>query len=239
MSEPGKPMILIIDDEPQIRRLLRTTLAAHDYDIVEAATGEEGLLLAASRSPELIILDMNLPGIQGMEVLGKLREWYTRPVLILSVVNDEESIVEALDLGADDYLTKPFSVPELLARIRVCFRHTKPEEIQPIFKSGALTVDLSLRTVHVGGNQVHLTSTEYNLLKLFIQHAGKVLTHHYILREVWGLGSTQDVQYLRVYVGHLRQKLETDPNRSQLLITEPGVGYRLQLLEPTDPQSRP
>jgi len=233
-SEPGKALILVIDDEPQIRRLLRTTLIAHDYDIIEAATGEEGLLLAASRSPELIVLDMNLPGIQGVEVLRRLREWYTRPIMILSVLNDEETIVEALDLGADDYLTKPFGVPELLARLRVCFRHTKSEEAEPIFRSGVLTVDLSLRTVHVAGNQVHLTSTEYNLLKLFIRHAGKVLTHHYILREVWGLGSTQDVQYLRVYVGHLRQKLETDPNRPQLLITEPGVGYRLQILAPEE-----
>ncbi len=233
-TEPGKALILVIDDEPQIRRLLRTTLIAHDYDIIEAATGEEGLLLAASRSPELIILDMNLPGIQGMDVLRRLREWYTRPIMILSVLNDEETIVEALDLGADDYLTKPFGVPELLARLRVCFRHTKPEEAEPIYRSGLLTVDLSLRTVHVAGNQVHLTSTEYNLLKLFIRHAGKVLTHHYILREVWGLGSTQDVQYLRVYIGHLRQKLEPDPNRPQLLITEPGVGYRLQILAPEE-----
>ncbi|MCX6646411.1 MAG: response regulator [bacterium] len=231
MSEPGKPLILVIDDEPQIRRLLRMTLLAHDYDIIDASTGEEGLLLAASRSPELIILDMNLPGMQGIEVLKKLREWYTRPVMILSVVNDEESIVEALDHGADDYLTKPFSVPELLARLRVCFRHTTPEEVEPIFKSGALTVDLSLRTVFVGDRQIHLTSTEYNLLKLFIRHAGKVLTHHFILHEVWGLGSIQDVQYLRVYIGHLRQKLELDPNRPQLIITEPGVGYRMQLLE--------
>ena len=232
-DEPGKPVILVIDDEIQIRRLLRTTLTAHDYDIIEAATGEEGLLLAASRSPDLIILDMNLPGIQGIEVLEKLREWFARPVLILSVVNDEARIVEALDLGADDYLTKPFSVPELLARLRVCFRHTKTEPIEPIFKSGALTVDLSLRTVFVDNNQVHLSSTEYNLLKLFIRHAGKVLTHHYILREIWGLGSTQDVQYLRVYIGHLRRKLERDPNQPELIITEPGVGYRLQLLEPT------
>jgi two-component system, OmpR family, KDP operon response regulator KdpE len=231
MSEPGKPLVLVIDDEPQIRRLLQTTLTAHDYDIIEAATGEEGLLLAASRSPEAIILDMNLPGIQGMEVLKRLREWFTRPVMILSVMNDEESIVEALDLGADDYLTKPFGVPELLARLRVCFRHNQPESAEPIFKSGPLTVDLSLRNVLIDNNQIHLTSTEYNLLKLFIHHAGKVLTHHFILKEVWGLGSIQDVQYLRVYMAHLRQKLEQDPNRPQLLITEPGIGYRLQLLE--------
>jgi two-component system KDP operon response regulator KdpE len=233
MSEPGKPVILVIDDEPQIRRLLRVTLTAHDYDIIDASTGEEGLLLAASKSPGLVILDMNLPDIRGMEVLKRLREWYTRPVMILSVMNDEETIVEALDLGADDYLTKPFGVPELLARLRVCFRHSQPESVEPIFKSGALVVDLALRNVFIAEKQVHLTSTEYSLLNLFIRHAGKVLTHHFILKEVWGLGSTQDVQYLRVYIGHLRQKLELDPNRPQLIITEPGVGYRLQLLEPS------
>jgi two-component system, OmpR family, KDP operon response regulator KdpE len=231
MSEPGKTLILVIDDEPQIRRLLRTTLVAHDYELIEASTGEEGLQEAASHTPELIILDMNLPGIQGLEVLKRLREWYTRPIMILSVVNDEESIVEALDLGADDYLTKPFGIPELLARIRVCIRHAYSEDAEPIFTSGSLKVDLTLRTVYVDGKQVHLTSTEYSMLKLFIRHAGKVLTHHFILREVWGLGSTQDVQYLRVYIGHLRQKLEPDQNRPQLLITEPGVGYRLQILE--------
>jgi two-component system KDP operon response regulator KdpE len=232
MSEPGKPLILVIDDEPQILRLLRLTLTAHDYEIIEASTGEEGLLLAASRSPGLVILDMNLPDIRGMEVLKRLREWYTRPVMILSVMNDEDTIVEALDIGADDYLTKPFGVPELLARLRVCFRHFQPESVEPIFKSGSLKVDLSLRNVFINEKQVHLTSTEYSLLNLFIRHAGKVLTHHLILKEVWGLGSTQDVQYLRVYIGHLRQKLELDPNRPQLIITEPGVGYRLQLLEP-------
>ena len=232
MSEPGKPLILIIDDEPQIRRLLRTALSAHDYDIIDAPTGGEGLLLAASRSPGLVILDMNLPDIRGMEVLTRLREWYTRPIMILSVMNDEETIVEALDIGADDYLTKPFGVPELLARLRVCFRHSQPESVEPIFKSGPLKVDQSLRNVFINEKQVHLTSTEYNLLSLFIRHAGKVLTHHFILKEVWGLESIQDVQYLRVYIGHLRQKLELDPNRPQLIITEPGVGYRFQLLEP-------
>jgi two-component system, OmpR family, KDP operon response regulator KdpE len=232
MSEPGKPLILVIDDEPQIRRLLRVTLTAHDYEIIDAATGEEGLLLAASNSPSLVILDMNLPDISGMEVLKRLREWYARPVMILSVMNDEDTIVEALDLGADDYLTKPFGIPELLARLRVCFRRSQPESVEPIFVSGLLKVDLSLRTVFIDQKQVHLTSTEYNLLNLFIRHAGKVLTHHFILKEVWGLGSTQDVQYLRVYIGHLRQKLELDPNRPQLIITEPGVGYRLQLLDP-------
>ena len=229
-NETGKPLILVIDDEQAIRRLLRTTLKAHDYDVAEAATGQDGLISAASRPPDMIVLDMNLPDINGIEVLKKLREWYERPVMVLSVVNDEETIVKALDLGADDYLTKPFGVPELLARLRVCFRHISPETADPVFKSGTLTVDFTKREVSVDGRQVHLTSTEFNLLKLFIQHAGKVLTHRHILREVWGPGATQDIQYLRVYMGHLRQKLETDPNMPQLLITEPGVGYRLHIL---------
>jgi two-component system, OmpR family, KDP operon response regulator KdpE len=229
-NETGKPLILVIDDEPQIRRLLQMTLKAHEYDVAEAATGQDGLISAASRPPELVILDMNLPDMNGIEVLKKLREWYARPVMVLSVVNDEESIVKALDLGADDYLTKPFGVPELLARLRVCFRRARTEATDPVFKSGSLTVDFAKREVSVDGRQVHLTAIEFNLLKLFIQHAGKVLTHRHILREVWGPGATQDVQYLRVYIGHLRQKLETDPNMPQLLITEPGVGYRLHIL---------
>jgi len=229
MSE-NRPLILVIDDEPQIRRLLQMTLTAHDYDVAVAATGDDGLVAAASKPPELIILDMNLPDIHGIEVLKRLREWYTHPVMVLSVVNDEETIVKALDLGADDYLTKPFGVPELLARLRVCFRHNRPETVEPIFKSGPLTVDFTKREVLIDDRQVHLTSTEFNLLTLFVQHAGKVLTHQHILREVWGPGSTQDIQYLRVYIGHLRSKLEPNPTLPQLLITEPGVGYRLQVL---------
>lgn len=229
-NEIGKPLVLVIDDEPQIRRLLQMTLKAHDYDVVEAATGQDGLISAASKPPDLVVLDMNLPDISGIEVLRQLREWFTRPIMVLSVVNDEETIVKALDLGADDYLTKPFGVPELLARLRVCFRRYKPEAAESVFKSGPLTVDFTRRDVTVDGQPVHLTSIEYNLLRVFIQNAGKVLTHRYLLREVWGPGATQDVQYLRVYLGHLRSKLEKDPNMPQLLITEPGVGYRLHVL---------
>ncbi len=229
-NETGKQLILVIDDEPPIRRLLRTALKAHEYDVDEAATGQDGLVSAASHPPDLIVLDMNLPDMNGIEVLKKLREWFDRPVMVLSVVNDEETIVKALDLGADDYLTKPFSVPELLARLRVCFRRGKRETPEPIFKSGPLTVDFTKREVTVEGRQIHLTSTEFNLLKLFVQQAGKVMTHRHILREVWGPGASQDVQYLRVYMGHLRQKLELDPNMPRLLVTEPGVGYRLQML---------
>jgi two-component system KDP operon response regulator KdpE len=229
-NETGKSLILVIDDEVQIRRLLERTLTAHEYDVIEAETGHEGIIKASSRPPDLVILDLNLPDINGLDVLKQLREWYKRPVMVLSVVNDEETIVKALDLGADDYLTKPFGVPELLARLRLCFRHTKPEAVEPIFKSGNLTVDFSKREVLIDEQQVHLTAIEFNLLKLFIQHAGKVLTHRFILREVWGPGSAQDIQYLRVYIGHLRQKLEADQDLPQLIITEPGVGYRLQIL---------
>lgn len=226
-NETGKSLVLIIDDEPAIRRLLRMTLKAHEYDIAEAATGQDGLISAASRPPDIVVLDMNLPDMNGIEVLKKLREWYVRPVMVLSVVNDEETIVKALDLGADDYLTKPFGVPELLARLRVCLRRNRQESSEPVFSSGPLTVDFAKREVFVDGKQVHLTSTEFSILRLFVQNAGKVLTHRHVLREVWGPGATQDVQYLRVYVGHLRQKLEPDPNRPQFILTEPGVGYRL------------
>jgi len=227
-DKKNKTLILVIDDEPQIRRLLKMTLQAHEYEVLESADGNEGLVTASTRSPDLIILDMNLPDIFGLEVLNRLREWYERPILILSVVNDEETIVKALDSGADDYLTKPFSMPELLARLRVCFRHRQPVDIEPIFKSGPLVVDLVKREVFFNEQQIHLTAIEYNLLRLFVQNAGKVLTHRYILKEVWGPGSVDQLQYLRVYIGHLRQKLELDSSKPQILITEPGVGYRLQ-----------
>ena len=230
MTEPPRPVILAIDDEPQIRKLLRMTLQAHEYTVLEAADGREGLMLAGSRAPDLILLDLGLPYIEGLEVLARLREWYTRPVMVVSVVNDEETIVRALDSGADDYLTKPFGVPELLARVRLCFRHSLSPETEPVFRSGPLTVDLVRRVVTLAEQPVHLTAIEYNLLRFFIQHAGKVLTHRQILKEVWGPGAVEDVQYLRVYIGHLRQKLEPDPGRPQLLLTEPGVGYRLQIL---------
>lgn len=226
----GKPLILVIDDEPQIQRLFSMTLKAHDYDVTVAGTGEDGLINASSRPPDLIILDMNLPDMNGIEVLKKLREWYERPVMVVSVVNDEETIVKALDLGADDYLTKPFGVPELLARLRVCFRRGSKETPEPIFTTGTLCVDFEKRAVHVGDTPVHLTATEFNLLKLFVKNAGKLLTHRFILREVWGPAATRDVQYVRVYIGHLRQKIESDPNRPELLVTEPGVGYRLHII---------
>ncbi len=222
--------ILVIDDEPAIRRLLKTTLQAHGYEIIEAENGREGLVSASTRPPDMIILDMNLPDTNGLEVLEKLREWYDRPIMVLSVINSEENIVRALDLGADDYLTKPFGVPELLARLRVCIRHNRAAtQPDPIFTTGPLSIDFSAHEVTLNGQIVKLTSTEFNLLKLFTKHAGKVLTHKFILKEIWGPGSGNDIQYLRVYIGHLRQKLEPNPDRPQLFITEPGVGYRLML----------
>ena len=234
-DEPRRPVILVIDDEPQIRKLFQLTLTAHDYEALEAKTGQEGLVMAATHSPDLVILDLNLPDLSGLLVLNRLREWYSRPVMVVSVASDEETIVKALDSGADDYLTKPFGVPELLARLRVCFRHGLPPDSEPVFRSGPLAIDFVSRTVRLSGAQVHLTALEYNLLKLFAQNAGKVLTHRHILKEVWGPRAVEDVQYLRVYIGHLRQKLEADPGRPQLLLTEPAVGYRLQMLEAAGP----
>lgn len=234
-DEKPVAVILVIDDEPPIRKLLRMTLTAHGYEVLEAETGNDGLVTAGTRSPDLVILDLNLPDLNGLQVLARLREWFTRPVMVLSVVNDEETIVKALDSGADDYLTKPFSVPELLARLRVSFRHAQTADAEPIFSSGPLRVDLAKREVFVNGQPVHLSAHEYNLLRLFVRNAGKVLTHRHILKEVWGPNAVEDVQYLRVYLGHLRQKLEPDPHRPQLLITEPGVGYRLHLAEPAEP----
>lgn len=228
MSELQGRRILVIDDEPQIRRLFRTTLEAHGAEVFEAATGEAGLVEAASRLPELALLDLQLPDLHGLEVLKRLREWYDRPVMVVSVVDDEATIVKALDLGADDYLTKPFGVPVLLARLRALLRRGKPGDPDPVvLRTGNIEVDAALHAVRRDGEPVHFTATEFNLLLFFARNAGRVLTHRQILREVWGPGATEDVQYLRVYIGHLRRKLEADPNRPRLLVTEPGVGYRL------------
>lgn len=234
MSELRGRRILVIDDEPQIRRLFRTTLEAHGGEVFDAAKGEAGLVEAASRLPELTLLDLQLPDLHGLEVLRRLREWYDRPVMVVSVVDDEQTIVRALDLGADDYLTKPFGVPVLLARLRALLRRGKPGDPDPVvLRTGRIEVDAALHEVWRLGESpaerqlVRLTATEFNLLLVFARNAGRVLTHRQILREVWGPGATGDVQYLRVYIGHLRRKLEVDPNRPELLVTEPGVGYRL------------
>jgi two-component system, OmpR family, KDP operon response regulator KdpE len=222
-----KPAALIIDDEVQIRRLLRVTFEAHGYQVVEAATGQEGILEAAQRRPDVVILDLGLPDMDGMAVLKRIREWSRVPVVVLSVKDREEDKIAALDNGADDYVTKPFSAGELLARLRVAQRHALPTPEMTVFRSGPLELDLTGRVVKFQGVEVRLTATEYALLRLFVRHAGKVLTHRQILREVWGPNATEQTQYLRVYMAHLREKLELDPAQPELFITEPGVGYRL------------
>lgn len=222
--------ILVIDDEPQIRRYLRVSLEAHGFGIVEAASGQEGLRLAALEKPDLIVLDLGLPDMDGQSVIARLREWSALPVVVLSVRADEADKIAALDAGADDYVTKPFGTGELLARIRAALRHTVGASAgTPVFTTGDLKVDLEKRQVFLKGEPVRLSPKEYDLLKLLVQHAGKVLTHQFILREVWGPAHESDVQYLRVFARQLRQKIEADPAQPQLLLTEPGVGYRLMV----------
>jgi two-component system, OmpR family, KDP operon response regulator KdpE len=229
MSEksPLNPQVLIIDDEVQIRRLLRVNLETNGYRVVEAATGQEGITQAAQWRPEVVILDLGLPDMEGVTVLKRLREWSQVPVVVLSVRDREEDKVAALDNGADDYVTKPFSIAELLARLRVAQRHAHPNAEVTVFRTGQLEVDLTARVVRLKGQETRLTATEYSLLRLFIQHAGKVLTHRQILRDVWGPNAIEQTHYLRVYIAHLREKLEADPARPRLIVTEPGVGYRL------------
>jgi two-component system, OmpR family, KDP operon response regulator KdpE len=224
-----KPVALVIDDEVQIRRLLRVVLESADYLVHEAETAAQGLTDAATRRPDVVLLDLGLPDSDGVNVLRRLREWSKVPVIVLSVRDDEEGKVAALDAGADDYVTKPFSSAELLARLRAAQRKTRPEEEISRFKSGDLIVDLTARVVTRAGHEVKLTATEYALLRLFVRHAGRVLTHRQILREIWGPKSEEHRQYLRVYVTHLRQKIERDPAAPELVKTEPGIGYRFEL----------
>ncbi len=224
----NQAFVLVVDDEPQIRRLLTITLEAAGYRVMTAETGREGLILAAQHRPELLILDLGLPDMTGQELLRQVREWTQTPVVVLSVQDDEKGKVAALDAGADDYITKPFNTDELLARLRTALRHAargKTEE--PVFTAGDLVVDLASRRVTRKGQPVKLTATEYALLRLFIQHAGKVLTHHHILASVWGNNHAEQTHYLRVYVARLREKLEADPARPRLLQTEASIGYRL------------
>ena len=223
------PVVLIIDDEPQIRRLLRVTLEASGYRVLDAATGQEGLVQAAQRRPDVILLDLGLPDLEGVEVLQRIREWSRVPVIILSVREREEDKVGALDAGADDYVTKPFNSAELLARLRAALRHAQPPGADAVFVNGPLQVDLARRVVLKGGVEVRLTPIEYALLRLLVVHAGKVLTHGHLLREVWVARAAGQSQYLRVHVAHLRSKLEADPSAPELIITEPAVGYRLVL----------
>jgi len=221
--------ILIIDDEPQIRKLLEITLKSNDYKTFLAETGHEGILLAANHTPELILLDLGLPDQSGHEVLKELRQWYQKSVIILSVQNSEHDIVTALDNGATDYLCKPFRTAELLARIRSAIRRNHNiDNNSSVFVIGNLEIDLTAHTVKKNNEIIKLTSTEYNLLVLFAKHEGSVLTHQYILKEIWGVGSQAETQYLRVFVAALRKKIEDSPNEPVHIITENGVGYRFQ-----------
>ena len=224
---PHLPVVLIIDDEIQMRRLLRVSLEGNGYRVFEAASGQEGLLEAAQRRPDIVVLDLGLPDMDGLSVLKRLREWSEAPVLVLSVREGEEDKVGALDNGADDYMNKPFSTAELLARLRAARRRSQPVADNAVFHSGPLQVELSSRLVTLKGREIKLTPTEYSLLRLLVRNAGKVVTHRQILKEVWGPNYGDQTHYLRVYMAHLREKLEENPSRPELLLTEPGIGYRL------------
>jgi len=226
----GESVVLVIEDDAQIRRFLRATLGNHGYRLFEATTGEAGLVEAATRQPDIVILDLGLPDIDGLDVIRRLREWTALPIVVLSARGQERDKIAALDAGADDYVSKPFGVGELLARMRAALRHAtrNPEDAgESTFSLGDLYVDLPKRQVSVAGSQVHLTPIEYRLLTTLIRHAGKVLTHRQLLLEVWGPPYADQAHYLRVYMAQLRRKLEADPARPRYLITEPGVGYRL------------
>jgi two-component system, OmpR family, KDP operon response regulator KdpE len=227
----GEPLVLLVEDEPQMRRFLRAALTGHGYRLVEAETGAAGLTEAATRNPEIILLDLGLPDADGIDVTRRLREWTRTPVIVLSARGQEKDKVLALDAGADDYLTKPFGVEELLARMRVALRHADaaagaPED--PVFLLGDIRIDLARREVFVKDEPCRLTPTEYRLLATLVRHAGKVLTHRQLLKEVWGPAYQGETPYLRVYMGQLRHKLEPEPARPRYLVTEPGVGYRLR-----------
>jgi two-component system KDP operon response regulator KdpE len=228
-----KARILVVDDEPQILRALEITLRREGYDVDSARTAGEALIAAAAHPPEAVILDLILPDGRGTEVCRELREWSAAPILVLSAVEDEAEKVEALDAGADDYVTKPFSVEELLARLRAALRRSVPAR-EPVLEVGEISVDVQNRVVTVRGEPVSLTPTEYDLLRLFAENPGKLLTHPTILRRVWGPAYGRESNYLHVYVSHLRRKIEPDPARPRYLLTEPGVGYRL-----VDPALRP
>jgi len=219
--------ILVVEDEQEIRRFLRVSLGSHGYQLLEAATGASGVVSAADHQPDLLLLDLGLPDIDGIEVIVQVRSWSSVPIIVLSARGQEEQKIAALDAGADDYLTKPFSVGELLARIRVALRHASQSDGEPVYEVGELSVDLARRLVAVRGSEVHLTPIEYRLLTVLVQNAGRVVTHRQLLKEVWGPGNASETHYVRVYMAQLRRKIEADPAQPCYLLTEPGVGYRL------------
>jgi two-component system KDP operon response regulator KdpE len=230
MTMPPLPLVLIVEDEQPIRRFLRNSLAADEYRLVEAETGQKALKLAAQQPPDVVILDLGLPDMDGQDLLRQLREWLQSPIIVLSARDQEQQKITALDHGADDYLTKPFSTGELLARIRVALRHSmrvSGERESSAFSVGDLRVDLAARRVFLGEREIHLTPIEYKLLTTMIRHAGKVLTHSFLLKEVWGPHRVHETHYLRVFMASLRRKIEADPSQPRYLLTEQGIGYRL------------
>jgi len=222
-----KALVLVVDDEPQIRRLLRASLEMSGYGVVEAATGQEGVAQAVRCQPDIMVLDLGLPDMDGNAVLKRFREWSQAPVMVVSVRRQEDDKITALDNGANDYITKPFGTGELLARLRVMRRNSQAQNRPEIFQTGNLTVDTTVRVVRINGDPIRLSATEYTLLLEFVQNAGKVLTHGHLLRAVWGIDDLEKISLLRVYMGYLRERLETDPTKPKLILTEPGVGYRL------------
>jgi len=236
----SRPLILLIEDEPQMRTFVRIALTSNGFRVIEAPSGEEGVALAAAEAPDVVVLDLGLPGISGFEVTRRLREWSTVPILVLSARGHEDDKIRALNGGADDYLTKPFAPGELVARIGVALRHAArgaQDATGSVVVSGDLRIDLARRLVFVGGAEVHLTPIEYRLLAVLAKHAGMVLTHRQLLREVWGPGEGHQPQSLRVHMAQLRRKVEKDAARPRHIVTEPGVGYRLKLEPPADADS--
>jgi two-component system, OmpR family, KDP operon response regulator KdpE len=226
-----RPAILLIEDEPPLKKFLRITMQTQSYKVIEASTGQEGLKLAATEQPDVILLDLGLPDMDGIEIIKSVRGWSpTVPIIVVSARGKEQEKVVALDAGADDYISKPFSVGELLARLRVIFRRLaafRPDSVDPVFELDGLRVDLLQRQVSVGGESIHLTATEFKLLSVLVKNAGRVVTHQQLLKEVWGPGSVNESHYVRVYVNQLRQKLELDTTRPKYILSEPGIGYRL------------
>jgi two-component system KDP operon response regulator KdpE len=224
----GGAKVLVVDDEAQIRRFLRISLSAHGYDVIEAVRGEDAVAKCATETPALVILDLGLPDISGQEVISQIRGWSKVPIIILSVRADEAEKVEALDRGADDYVTKPFGIAELMARIRATLRARAAEVSQASeIKAGALTVDIARHRVHVNGQEIKLTKKEFDMLRVLAVNWGRVVTHQHLLKEVWGPAHVEDTHYLRTYVGHIRDKLGDDPAHPRFIESEPGVGYRL------------